>query len=54
MLTILIVGGEILEAALTRAKPHSRFVMCGAISQYNNSEPRGPRNYTMVVAMRIR
>ena len=54
LLTTLIVGGEILEAALARAKPHSRFVMCGAISQYNSSEPTGPKNYTMVVAMRIR
>lgn len=23
------VGGEILELALSRAKPHARFVMCG-------------------------
>jgi NADPH-dependent curcumin reductase CurA len=37
------VGGEILEAALSRAKPHARFVMCGAISQYNNAKPVGPK-----------
>ncbi|KAM0796904.1 hypothetical protein BDR22DRAFT_954331 [Usnea florida] len=48
------VGGEILELALSRAKPHARFVMCGAISQYNSAEPRGPRNYLMVISMRIR
>lgn len=35
------VGGEILELALSRAKPHARFVMCGAISQYNKNEPSG-------------
>lgn len=48
------VGGEILEAALSRAKPHARFVMCGAISQYNNAKPVGPKNISMVIAMRIK
>ena len=37
------VGGEILEAALSRAKAHARFVMCGAISQYNVAQPKGPK-----------
>lgn len=37
MLTV-IVGGEILDLALTRAKPFARFVMCGAISQYNSNK----------------
>ncbi|CAF9942305.1 hypothetical protein IMSHALPRED_003468 [Imshaugia aleurites] len=48
------VGGEILELALSRAKPHARFVMCGAISQYNSTEPKGPKNYLMIISMRIR
>lgn len=48
------VGGEILELALSRAKAHARFVMCGAISQYNNSQPVGPKNISMVIAMRIK
>merc|ERR1711939_1107342 len=48
------VGGEILELALSRAKAHSRFVMCGAISQYNSAKPVGPKNITMVIAMRIK
>lgn len=48
------VGGDILDLALSRAKPHSRFVICGAISQYNSIEPKGPKNYFMVIAMRIR
>ncbi|KFY32593.1 hypothetical protein V493_00062 [Pseudogymnoascus sp. VKM F-4281 (FW-2241)] len=48
------VGGEILEMALSRAKAHSRFVMCGAISQYNDAKPTGPKNISMVIAMRIR
>lgn len=37
------VGGEILELALSRAKPFSTFVMCGAISQYNSDTPVGPK-----------
>ncbi|CZR57691.1 probable endo-polygalacturonase 6 [Phialocephala subalpina] len=48
------VGGEILELALSRAKAHARFVMCGAISQYNSKTPVGPKNITMVIAMRIK
>jgi NADPH-dependent curcumin reductase CurA len=50
------VGGEILDLALSRAKPHARFVMCGGISQYNaaTGESVGPKNYLMIVAMRIR
>ncbi|KAK2626247.1 hypothetical protein QTJ16_004509 [Diplocarpon rosae] len=48
------VGGEILELALSRAKAHSRFVMCGAISQYNSSTPVGPKNISMVIVMRIK
>jgi len=48
------VGGEILDLALARAKAHSRFVMCGGISQYNEEAPIGPKNYLMIVSMRIR
>ncbi|CAG8954994.1 hypothetical protein HYFRA_00008683 [Hymenoscyphus fraxineus] len=48
------VGGEILELALSRAKEHSRFVMCGAISQYNSAKPQGPKNFSMIIAMRIK
>ncbi|MCJ1247288.1 hypothetical protein MMC30_004502 [Trapelia coarctata] len=48
------VGGEILDAALSRAAQHARFVICGAISQYNSSKPEGPKNYMNIIAMRIR
>lgn len=48
------VGGDILDLALSRAKPHARFVMCGGISQYNSKEQKGPKNYLMIVSMRIR
>lgn len=48
------VGGEVLDLALSRAKEHARFVMCGGISQYNSRDVQGPKNYLMIVAMRIR
>ena len=50
------VGGEILDLCLGRAKPHSTFVMCGGVSQYNakTGETKGPKNYLMIVSMRIR
>ncbi|KAF3355727.1 hypothetical protein VdG1_04019 [Verticillium dahliae VDG1] len=48
------VGGAVLEAALDRAKEHARFVICGAISQYNTATPAGPRNYTQIITMRIK
>lgn len=35
------VGGEILDLALSRAKPFARFVQCGAISEYNKKKPQG-------------
>ncbi|KAL3428327.1 NADP-dependent oxidoreductase YfmJ [Phlyctema vagabunda] len=35
------VGGEILDLALGRAKMLARFVMCGAISQYNSPDDAG-------------
>ena len=47
------VGGEILEAALARIALHARIVICGAISQYNNtSPPKGPANYLSLLVNR--
>ncbi|KAH6070166.1 hypothetical protein HBI67_050580 [Parastagonospora nodorum] len=48
------VGGEILDLALSRAKPFARFVQCGAISDYNKKKPQGLKNYMMLISMRIR
>ncbi|KAG8412489.1 hypothetical protein J3459_015953 [Metarhizium acridum] len=39
---------------LARAKEHSRFVMCGGISQYNSADPVGPKNISKVITMRIK
>ena len=47
------VGGEILEFALAKLRMHARIVICGAISQYNNtSEMTGPRNYMSLLVNR--
>jgi hypothetical protein len=40
------VGGDILDAALAHLARHARVVICGAISQYNNTTAlQGPANY---------
>ncbi len=46
------VGGEILDAALSRLKMHARVVICGAISQYNSKEIQGPKNYLSLLVNR--
>jgi NADPH-dependent curcumin reductase CurA len=49
------VGGEILEAALANLALHGRVVMCGAISQYNDTvPPAGPRNLSVLISKRGR
>ena len=49
------VGGEILDAVLTRINLHARIVICGAISQYNNTEAvKGPANYLSLLVNRAR
>jgi NADPH-dependent curcumin reductase CurA len=47
------VGGEILDAALGRLAMHARIVICGAISQYNNTTAvKGPANYLSLLVSR--
>jgi NADPH-dependent curcumin reductase CurA len=47
------VGGEILDAALTRLARGARIVICGAVSQYNATEAvRGPSNYLSLLVFR--
>jgi len=49
------VGGEILDTVLTRINRGARIVICGAISQYNNTTPvKGPSNYMMLLVSRAR
>ncbi|MBV8205368.1 MAG: NADP-dependent oxidoreductase [Acidobacteria bacterium] len=47
------VGGGILNAALTNINRGARIVICGAISQYNNTGPiEGPGNYLSLLVNR--
>ena len=49
------VGGEILDTVLTRINLKARIVICGAISQYNNTTPvKGPSNYLSLLVNRAR
>jgi NADPH-dependent curcumin reductase len=46
------VGGEILDDVLTCIAHGARIVICGAISQYNETQVRGPANYMMLLVAR--
>jgi len=47
------VGGDILDTVLTRITRGARIVICGAISQYNNTTPvKGPSNYLSLLVNR--
>jgi NADPH-dependent curcumin reductase len=48
------VGGEALDAALARLARGARIVICGAVSQYNESTMRGPSNYMALLVRRAR
>ncbi|MET0535413.1 MAG: NADP-dependent oxidoreductase [Steroidobacter sp.] len=47
------VGGEILDIVLTQLARKARIIICGAISQYNNTTPvKGPANYLSLLVNR--
>ena len=49
------VGGDILDTVLTRLAMKARIIICGAISQYNNTTPvKGPANYLSLLVNRAR
>ena len=49
------VGGEILDTVLTRITRNARIIICGAISQYNNTGAvKGPANYLSLLVNRAR
>jgi NADPH-dependent curcumin reductase len=46
------VGGNMLDMGLANLARGARVVICGAISQYNNAEIYGPKNYMKIVTAR--
>jgi NADPH-dependent curcumin reductase CurA len=49
------VGGEILDLCLARIARKARIIICGAISQYNNTTPiAGPKNYLSLLVNNAR
>ncbi|MBI2768110.1 MAG: NADP-dependent oxidoreductase [Burkholderiales bacterium] len=49
------VGGEILDDVLARIGRGARIIICGAISQYNNTTAvQGPKNYLSLLVNRAR
>jgi NADPH-dependent curcumin reductase CurA len=46
------VGGDILDAVLARLARGARVVICGAISQYNAEQVKGPSNYLSLLVNR--
>jgi NADPH-dependent curcumin reductase CurA len=46
------VGGEILDAVLTRLRRGARVVLSGGLSQYNSDQTRGPSNYLRLIQAR--
>ncbi|MEQ6121826.1 NADP-dependent oxidoreductase [Reichenbachiella sp. MALMAid0571] len=49
------VGGVILDAVLTKINMKARIVICGAISQYNNTTAiKGPSNYLSLLVNRAK
>ena len=46
------VGAEHLQSALMHMRPFGRIPLCGAIAQYNDTEPRpGPNNLAMAIGL---
>ena len=49
------VGGEILDDVLAKITRKARIIICGAISQYNNTTAvQGPKNYLSLLVNRAR
>ncbi|RYP43400.1 hypothetical protein DL770_011705 [Monosporascus sp. CRB-9-2] len=47
------VGGQVLDAMLTRMKRHGTVAVCGAVSTYNSDQPMALSNWFEIISMRI-
>lgn len=48
------VGGEILDNVLRRLNAFSRIALCGLISQYNETQPYGVKNFGLLLTNRVK
>jgi NADPH-dependent curcumin reductase CurA len=48
------VGGKVTEAAFERLNTFARIPLCGLISQYNEKQPQGLRNYRAILINRAK
>ncbi|KAJ7773258.1 alcohol dehydrogenase [Mycena metata] len=48
------VGGDILDLVLSQLNKGARIALCGAISQYNASKPKGLQNYLSLISQRAK
>jgi NADPH-dependent curcumin reductase CurA len=48
------VGGEIADAAFARLNTFARVPLCGLVSQYNETQPAGLRNYGEILTNRAK
>ena len=48
------VGGEVLDAVLSRTNAFARIALCGLVSQYNATEAYGVKNFRFLLINRIR
>jgi NADPH-dependent curcumin reductase CurA len=48
------VGGKILDMVLRRLNAFARIPLCGVISQYNEIEPYGVKNFAALLTNRVR
>ncbi|KAG9305965.1 hypothetical protein G9A89_016618 [Geosiphon pyriformis] len=48
------VGGDILDHCLRCIARNGRIVLCGAISQYNTDDPKGPAYYSRLITQRAK
>lgn len=54
-MSILSVGGALLEAALNNLRDHGRIAVCGMIERYNDTTPQpGPSNLFLLTSKRAR
>ncbi|KAJ3506639.1 hypothetical protein NLJ89_g6756 [Agrocybe chaxingu] len=48
------VGGDMLDFLLTRLKKDARIILCGAISAYNATKPKGLQSYMNLISQRAK